>query len=123
VDGHRGPHAQGHWRVTFNRQIRPFRTVADLDGYWALRYKSWEISSVVSTATPPQEPTDDDVHIELLSAHPQILGDALLESIYAAAGGDLSATVACETFSLDIDVAVIEEALRHLESYRHIELH
>jgi hypothetical protein len=39
-----GPDAEGHWRVTFNRHIRPFKNVTDLNEYWALRHQSLEPS-------------------------------------------------------------------------------
>jgi hypothetical protein len=34
--------AVGHWAATFNREIRVFRNVADMDDYWSRRFKPWE---------------------------------------------------------------------------------
>jgi hypothetical protein len=117
-----GPDSDGHWRITLNRRIRPFRKVTDLDVYWTLRYKSWEPPSEPPTAAKPQEPASD-VQRALLSAHPQVLSATLLDWIHTAAAGSLTAMMACEAFRPDINRAVIEEALRRLESRGHIQLH
>jgi hypothetical protein len=118
-----GPNAEGHWRVTLNRQVRPFRDVTDLDSYWDLRYKSWEASPKARIAALPEGPADDEVRLELLTRHPQILGDFLLDSIYTATAGNRSATVACEGLRADIDLDVFEAAVRNLESQGRIQLH
>jgi hypothetical protein len=32
----------GHWAVSFTRDIRRFRGIANIDDYWSKRYKPWE---------------------------------------------------------------------------------
>ena len=32
----------GHWAAIFNREIRVFRNVSDIDDYWSRRFKPWE---------------------------------------------------------------------------------
>jgi hypothetical protein len=117
-----GPDAEGHWRITLNRRIRPFRNVTDVDGYWALRYKSWEPPYEVPATAAPEEPIAEDAQRALLSAHPEVLGGALLDRIHTAAGGSLTAMVSCEAFQPDVEHVVIEEALRRLEARGHIQL-
>lgn len=54
-----GPDAEGHWQVTFDRRIRAFRGVTDLDDYWDRRHKPWE-SHPESPTTAIQETVGDE---------------------------------------------------------------
>ena len=74
-------------------------------------------------AEPAQEPIAEEVHRALLSAHPALLADVLLNWIHTSAGGSPSAMVACDAFEPDIARAAIEEVLRTLESRGYIQLH
>lgn len=118
-----GPDAEGHWRVTFNRRIRPFRNVTDLGEYWARRYKSWESTPEVPIAAPAQESAAEDAHRVLLSAHPEVLAATMLGWVHTAAGGNLTAMVACEAFQPDIGAVATEDALRRLEARGDVRLH
>ena len=75
------------------------------------------------TAEPAQEPIAEEVHRALLSAHPALLADVLLNWIHTSAGGSPSAMVACDAFEPDIARAAIEDVLRTLESRGYVQLH
>lgn len=118
-----GPDDEGHWHATFDRRIRPFRNVTDLDAYWALRYKSWEPPAETPAATPAREPAAEDAQRALLSAHSEVLSGVLLDRIHTAVRGSPTAIAAPEAFQPDIDPVVTEDALRRLESQGHVQLH
>lgn len=43
----------GHWTIFFNREIRAFRNVRDIDDYWSRRSKPWEAGRTASTPAAP----------------------------------------------------------------------
>jgi hypothetical protein len=81
--GWAGPSADpktGHWAVSFNREIRAFRQVADIDDYWSRRFKPWKAAR--STPTPAGSAnvsSSSKIWADLLSANPAVLADVLLQ--------------------------------------------
>jgi hypothetical protein len=67
------------WTVTFDRRVRYFKGIRDLDDYWACRYKLWEAPDeapypVVAAGTS----LDEAIRLQLLRDHPDLLADILL---------------------------------------------
>jgi len=118
-----GPDAEGHWRVTLDRRIRAFRGVTDLNEYWTRRHKPWESRSDPTTPAPREATRDDEARLAVLSANPEVLADALLQSIYTAASGSITQIVLSAQLQPDISLATVEEGLRRLESQGRIQLH
>jgi hypothetical protein len=69
--GLNGPDADGHWQASFNRRIRVYRNVTDLDAYWTRRYKSWEPDPEPQTRAASQTADGDDAPTAVLSARPR----------------------------------------------------
>ena len=111
-----GPDIEGHWQVTFDRRIRAFRGVTDLDDYWTRRHKPWETRPEPPAPASQEATGGDEARRALLSASPGVLADALLEWIHTATGGSLTQIAACAQFQPGLAPSIIEDALRRLQS-------
>jgi hypothetical protein len=74
----------GHWAACFNREIRVFRNVTDIDDYWSRRFKPWENRSNASAPAAASASPSPPNEAELLGTHPELLADVLLQLIYDA---------------------------------------
>ena len=72
-----GPDPEGHWTATFDRDVRTFRELADLDDYWGRRHRSWDEQPEAETTTQGQrQPNPEAQTATLLSASPNTLAGA-----------------------------------------------
>ena len=112
----------GYWVATFDRRIRYFRGIQNLDDYWARRFKPWEAPDeipypVVAGSNAP----DQASRLQLLYDHPDLLADVLLGRIFDRCGG-VTSGVSCPRVDPDIDSAIIGQGLRELEAQGRIRL-
>lgn len=107
---------RGDWKVTFDRRIRYFKGIRNLDDYWACRFKPWESSDRIPYPVVPGSSTlDQGRQLQLLRDHPDLLADVLLGRIFDCCSG-LTRVVSCPKVNPDIDSTLIRQALRRLEA-------
>jgi hypothetical protein len=106
---------QGNWWVKFDRRIRYFKNIRNLNDYWESRFKPWEFPGQVPYPAVTVCPVPDQVSRPgILRGNPDLLADLLLARIFDCCG-ESSGRVSCPRIDPDVGSAHIRDAVRRLE--------
>jgi hypothetical protein len=106
------PQRGGPWTVSFDRDIKPFRGVVDIEDYWQRRYKPPEWQAEQEPAPDTDAKAADEKAVRL---HPDVLPGFLLRWIAAQPGRLTPEPVECKEFDSDVPAQQLVEAVRDLE--------
>ena len=107
---------KGNWLVQFDRRIRYFKDVRNLDDYWESRFKPWVSADPVPYPVVAASPTPDQVSRPgILRGNPDILADYLLLRTFDCCDQPLR-RVSCPRIDPDVGSALIHDAVHRLEA-------